>query len=300
MSDLDYQEAVLAGRNAVREIVERDPGRVERIYLQNDTGTLKQIAGMSRAAGLQVQFVPQKRLNALAPGINHQGAVALVSAVTYADADALFSTIAPTLDDVKERTPLLLALDGLEDPFNVGAILRSAAAAGVLGVLVSSKGAAPIGATALKASAGTALQLPIARVDKMATMLEVGQGTRLLDRRRRRHEPDRPHRVGLGARDDPGRRQREKRPERIGRQSLRRPGLDPDARSRRKPQRERRSGRAAVRSRPAADGLRCEDLDEAVDPGSEDVGQTTASAIRNFECENITSFKSAEELICGS
>ncbi len=172
MSDLDYQEAVLAGRNAVREIVEADPSRVERVYLQNDTGTLKQIAGMARAAGLQVQFVPQKRLNALAPGINHQGAVALVSAITYADADALFSTVAPTHEDVKERMPMLLALDGLEDPFNVGAILRTSAAAGVSGVLVSSKGAAPIGATALKASAGTALQLPIARVDKMATMLE--------------------------------------------------------------------------------------------------------------------------------
>jgi 23S rRNA (guanosine2251-2'-O)-methyltransferase len=175
MSDTQQHQAVLAGRNPVREMLEREPSRVERLHVTSERGSLSQLVGMARASGVSVQFVPQKRLDALAPGVNHQGVVALVSAVTYVDADALFAQIAPTLDDVKATTPLLLALDGLEDPFNVGAILRTAAAAGVAGVLVSSKGAAPIGATALKASAGTALTLPIARVEKMAAMLEAAK-----------------------------------------------------------------------------------------------------------------------------
>lgn len=156
---------VIAGRNPVREALERGDQRLEKVLLQRDGGRVLQgMRGLAKAAGVPVQFVPKNKLEQLAPGVNHQGVVAMMAPVAYRDADELLAEIAPTYDEVQRQKPMLLVLDRIEDPYNFGAMLRSAVAAGVDGVFVPTKKMAPLNAAAIKTSAGTALQIPIARV----------------------------------------------------------------------------------------------------------------------------------------
>ena len=169
----DSRTDVLAGRNPVREALERGDGRVEKVLLQKGThgSAIDAIRNAARAAGVPVQYVPQPKVDRLAPQAAHQGVVAVVAPVAYADLDAMLSEIAPTLDDVRARRPVLVVLDEVEDPRNFGAILRSALGAGAAGVVVPERRAAPLSAVAVKASAGAALQLPIARAGNLAEAL---------------------------------------------------------------------------------------------------------------------------------
>lgn len=165
----------VAGRTPVRELLDSDPRRIEKVMLARGRGKLEsgieKLRRAAKEAGVPVQLVPPQALDRAAGGATHQGAVALVAPVAYQDVDALLSDIAPTLDDVKALAPLLLALDGVEDPHNFGAILRSAVAAGARAILVPEKGMAPLSAVAVKASAGTALQAPLARTRDLGRAL---------------------------------------------------------------------------------------------------------------------------------
>lgn len=173
LAERSSPDGVIAGRNPVREALERGDGRVEKVFLQQGAhgSGVDAIRRAAKAAGVPVQVVPPQRLNHLAPGTNHQGVVALAAATAYADFDEMLSGIAPTLDDVRQKKPVLVAMDEIEDPHNFGAILRSAVAAGAAGVVVPERHMAPLGATALKASAGTALRIPVARVTNLAEAL---------------------------------------------------------------------------------------------------------------------------------
>ena len=166
---------VVAGRNPVREAIEADPYRIEKVMLARGKGriegTLEKLRKAASAAGVPVQMVPQQALDRAAGGATHQGAVALVAPIAYRNVDDLLSEIAPTLDDVRERKPLVLALDGVEDPHNFGAILRSAVGAGADAIVVTERGMAPLSATAVKASAGAALQAPLARTRDLGAAL---------------------------------------------------------------------------------------------------------------------------------
>jgi 23S rRNA (guanosine2251-2'-O)-methyltransferase len=166
-------EGFLIGRNPVREALERADGRVEKVLLQKGAhgSQVDQIRRAAKAAGVPVQMVPIQRLNTLAPNATHQGVVAFTAPVAYVEVHTMLEGIAPTLDAVRAQKPVLLALDGIEDPHNFGAILRSAVAAGAAGVFVPDRGQAPLSTTAVKASAGLALQIPIARVTNMAEAL---------------------------------------------------------------------------------------------------------------------------------
>ena len=99
--------------------------------------------------------------------MNHQGVIAFTAPFAYFNLDDMLAQIAPTLDQVQKRKPTLLLLDRIQDPYNFGAILRSAVAAGAAGVIVPKQDMAPLNAAALKASAGTAARIPIARVTKI-------------------------------------------------------------------------------------------------------------------------------------
>ncbi|CAN5609259.1 23S rRNA (guanosine(2251)-2'-O)-methyltransferase RlmB [soil metagenome] len=164
---------VLAGRNPVREALERGDPPLERVLIQRDLPqrVTDQYRRLADAAGVPFQMVPQQKLVQLAGGATHQGVVAVGALAAYRDLDEILSEIAPTLDDVKERKPIVLALDEIEDPHNFGAILRSAVAAGVSAVVVPDRRMAPLSAVALKASAGTGLRIPLARVRNLADSL---------------------------------------------------------------------------------------------------------------------------------
>lgn len=165
--------SVIVGRNPVREALERRAASVEKVLLQKGGGgaPVEAIRRLASEHGVPFQYVPAGKLNSLAKGLNHQGALAFAAPVAYHDVDEMLAAIAPDLQAVQSQQPVLLLLDGIEDPYNFGAMLRSAVAAGVEGVIVPKHGMAPLNAAALKASAGTAGRIPVARVTNLADQL---------------------------------------------------------------------------------------------------------------------------------
>lgn len=161
----------IVGRNPVREALERQPATIEKVMLLRGGRGLDAFRHAATQAGVPVQYVPAQRLNEAAPGLNHQGIVAVITPLAYVDVDEMLATIAPALDVVQRTRPMLLILDRVEDPYNYGALLRTAVAAGVGGVIVPTNNMAPLSATVIKASAGTATRIPIARVDDLVTVL---------------------------------------------------------------------------------------------------------------------------------
>jgi len=161
---------IVYGANPVRELVQSRPKDVNVVYLAaGDTGAaLKDLFGLCRGRGIDVEERERSQLDALAgEGARHQGVVAITGEFAYADLDEL-------LDELEARkvVPLLVVLDGVQDPRNLGAIVRSAHALGAHGVVVGKDRAAPVTPAAVKASAGASEHLPVARVVNVARALE--------------------------------------------------------------------------------------------------------------------------------
>ncbi|MDX1428760.1 MAG: 23S rRNA (guanosine(2251)-2'-O)-methyltransferase RlmB [Rhodothermales bacterium] len=161
--------SLIAGRNPVHEALTRRAEQVEKVYVQQGAGgaAIKQITSAATRSGITVQYVPKARMNQLVPGGSHQGVAAVAASVAYVTLEDLLSEIGATFDRIRVVNPMLLLLDRIQDPHNYGAILRSAAAVGVDGIVVPSGGMAPISVATVKASAGTAGEVPIARVRKL-------------------------------------------------------------------------------------------------------------------------------------
>lgn len=160
---------LIIGRNPVREALQRDDVSIEKVYLQRGARgeALDAIRRLAQERRIQVQFVPPAKLRRLADEGVHQGVVALAAPIDYLDVDEMLRAIAPLVEDVARRKPIVVILDQIQDPHNYGAILRSVVAAGLDGVIVPSKNMAPLSSTAIKSSAGAALRVPIARASSL-------------------------------------------------------------------------------------------------------------------------------------
>ena len=167
----DHTPLIIAGRNPVREVLERDPHSIEKIYLLRDAKRLHHIRSLAHQKQIPVQVLPAGGLKRLAGGALHQGVIAVQPAFAYADYTAMLAKIAPDLDTVRSLQPRLWLLDGIQDPRNFGAIVRCAVAFDVKGILVSSHHMAPVSPAMVKASSGAALRIPIARVGRLADVI---------------------------------------------------------------------------------------------------------------------------------
>lgn len=158
----------LAGRNPVREALHGTES-VEKVLLSSGVSgrPASEIRSACREAGVPVQIVPSRRLEQLVPGVNHQGVVAVLAALEYWNFDEMLRAAAADHEAVVQTRPVIVLCDGIQDPHNLGAIVRSAVAAGAAGVVIPDRGAAPMNASALKASAGTARHMPVARVTNL-------------------------------------------------------------------------------------------------------------------------------------
>ncbi len=148
------------GRKPILEALQQRPDEIEKIFIKNSIqpSTITEITDLISENLIPTSKVPQVKIENLVGRVNDQGFVALMSIVKYAN----FFDWIETLD--QSNNPAVLLLDGIEDPHNFGAILRTAAASGISAVLVSGQGQAPINATVFKTSAGTAGRIPIIRV----------------------------------------------------------------------------------------------------------------------------------------
>ena len=141
----------------VRPVIEALRGGRRKVLEVLDATGNAQVAQAAKAAGVPVQNVSQQRVAELAAGGVHQGIVARVAPYPYVELEDLLST----------PVPLVVVLDGVTDPHNLGAVLRVADAAGASGVVIPKDRAAGVTAAAVKASAGASEHVPVARVTNL-------------------------------------------------------------------------------------------------------------------------------------
>ena len=155
---------IVHGVNPVMEALRSESAKVTRLLVSRGKagGRLQQIIDQARQRSIPVHFEPAEALTRKAETPRHQDVVAELAEIGYRDVEELLA---------KKPTLLLLA-DGVEDPRNLGAVLRAAEAFGVDGVLLPERHSAGLTPTAVKASAGAALHLPVARVGNVAQTLE--------------------------------------------------------------------------------------------------------------------------------
>ncbi|MDO5504843.1 MAG: 23S rRNA (guanosine(2251)-2'-O)-methyltransferase RlmB [Pseudoxanthomonas suwonensis] len=158
----------IAGINAVSAAIAHDAEHVREVLLESGSRNprIGDIETAARQAGLEVRRVSQQALEGIAGGLRHQGAAA-----RYAAAKTLDERDLPGLVDAAEGRALLLVLDGVQDPHNLGACLRSAAAAGATAVIIPKDKAVQVNATVRKTSAGAADRIPVVRVTNLARSL---------------------------------------------------------------------------------------------------------------------------------
>lgn len=162
---------VLIGRNAVAEALKA--GRsINRLLLaggdRDRDGSVAEIRALAKERGTICQTVERAKIEAIAGGLRHQGVLAYVAPVAYAELDDILAAA-----EEKGEPPFLLLLDELEDPHNLGALLRTADATGVHGVLIPKRRSVPLTATVAKTSAGAVEYVPVARVGNIAQTLKM-------------------------------------------------------------------------------------------------------------------------------
>lgn len=174
LDDFSPGSEFVVGRHPVLEAIQTPSVPIERILLQQalQGRWVESLKRAARAARLPVHTVPKARLDRLVGGGTHQGVAAILAASPYLQLEEMLHAIARDPDTVRARKPVLVVLDHLEDPRNFGAILRSALGSGVSGVIVPDRGMAPLGPAAVKASAGAALKLPIARTGSLSQAVD--------------------------------------------------------------------------------------------------------------------------------
>lgn len=154
-------EALRAGRRPIKEITIADGANDAR---------LRELIEMARAQNVPVHHAPRISLDRVTGNASHQGVVARVAAVRYADTNALLDSIATRAGESPE--PLVVVLDGVEDPHNLGAILRTAECAGVHGVFLPERRAAGLTETVAKASAGAIEHLAVSRTTNLSRLID--------------------------------------------------------------------------------------------------------------------------------
>ena len=161
-------ESAVSGRNAVKELLAS--GRdIEKIYIQTGEreGSVNLLIGMAAERRIPIRETTRQQLDAISGGAKHQGIVAIASEADY-------STVEEILAYARERneSPLIVICDGIEDPHNLGAIIRSAECSGAHGVIIPKRRAVGLTATVGKASAGALMHMRVARVTNIAQTVD--------------------------------------------------------------------------------------------------------------------------------
>ena len=160
-------EDVIAGRNAVAEALRSGRAIDSVLVARGDrTGSIGPLIAKCRDLGIPVKEADPRKLTAMG-GPNHQGILAVAACKAYATVEDLFAVA-----EERGEAPLFVVCDELEDPHNLGAILRTAEAVGAHGVIVPKRRAAGLTATVYKASAGAVEYVPVARVTNVTETLK--------------------------------------------------------------------------------------------------------------------------------
>ncbi len=165
---MENSELIIEGRNAIIEAF-RAGRSVDKLFIQEHTkeGSMNTLIREAKKTKTLIKYVPKERLDQISETGHHQGAVAYVAAYNYAEIDDLFAKA-----EEKDESPFFIILDEIEDPHNLGAIIRTANLAGAHGVIVPKNRACGLTATVVKASAGAINYTPIVKVTNIAQTIE--------------------------------------------------------------------------------------------------------------------------------
>lgn len=160
----EAQDTLVYGKNAVAELL-KSGGGVDTVLLADSMApqTAGYYSALAKQAGAVVKKVPANKLRQLCAGADAQGVAAWASRVAYAQPEDMLAAARE-----KGEAPFLVLCDGIEDPHNLGAVLRSALLCGAHGCIIPKRGGVSVTSTVLKSSAGAAARLPVARVANMA------------------------------------------------------------------------------------------------------------------------------------
>ncbi len=166
MQTQEKDEALIIGRNPVLEALKAEEP-LDTIYMNGTGGSLGRICTMAKSRGIVVKNVTEQKLSQMANGAAHQGVIATGACASYVTLEDLLD-----ISRKKGTDPFLIVCDEIEDPHNLGAIIRTAETAGADGVIIPKRRSASLNATVHKTSAGAASWLPVARVANLAAALD--------------------------------------------------------------------------------------------------------------------------------
>lgn len=164
----EIDECVVFGRNAVKELLAS--GRdIEKVYIQSGEreGSVNVLIGIASERKIPIVEVDKLKLDNLTVGAHHQGIVAMASERNYATVEEILAYARE-----KGEPPFIIILDGVEDPHNLGAIIRSAECCGAHGVIIPKRRAVGLTSTAAKASAGAVEHMRVAKVTNLAMTID--------------------------------------------------------------------------------------------------------------------------------
>lgn len=164
----ENDECLAVGRNAVKELLsgERD---IEKIYVQRGEveGSIKVLIAMARERKIPISELEKQKLDSMARGLNHQGIIAIASERNYSSIEEIISYA-----EEKGEKPFVILLDGVEDPHNLGAIIRSAECCGAHGVIIPKRRAVGLTPVVSRASAGAVEHMRVAKVTNLASTVD--------------------------------------------------------------------------------------------------------------------------------
>ena len=166
--EMHASDELLIGRNRIAQPLSSGRPIIKIMVAKGvSTGPAVEIAAKARAAGIPVQTVERKKLDYMTSGAAHQGVAALCAMKDYASIDDILK-----LAEERNEAPFVIILDEIEDPHNLGAIIRSAECAGAHGVIIKKRHAAGLTYTVYKAAAGALEYMPVARVNNITDAIE--------------------------------------------------------------------------------------------------------------------------------
>ena len=163
-----YEETYIEGRNAVIEAF-RSGKTIDKLYILDgcQDGPMATIRREAKKHGSMIKFVGKERLDQLSQTGKHQGVIAVCAAYTYTELEDILAAA-----KAKKEEPFLFPLDGIEDPHNLGAIIRTANLAGAHGVVIPKNRAVGLTATVARTSAGALNYTPVAKVTNLGQTIE--------------------------------------------------------------------------------------------------------------------------------